>query len=108
MIFPHGGSFLDAQINRRAFEYNIPLLSADSFRLPVALPNELFLQAVKLSENGKQVIFRLSEQDGRRGTLSLGRKMIKMNLLEEPVEQIETLSYRPFELITLALNREEI
>ena len=108
LIFPHGGSFLNAQINRRAFEYNIPLLSADSFRLPVALPNELFLQAVKLSENGKQVIFRLSEQDGRRGTLSLGRKMIKMNLLEEPVEQIETLSYRPFELITLALNREEI
>ena len=105
LIMPHSGSFLEAQINRRALEYNVPLLAADSFRLPVKLPDALILQAVKLSEDGKKIIFRLSEQDGKRGSVPLEQRMIRMNLLEEPLEEIDILSYHPFEIITLAVNR---
>ena len=105
LIMPHSGSFLEAQINRRALEYNVPLLAADSFRLSVKLPDALILQAVKLSEDGKKIIFRLSEQDGKRGSVPLEQRMIRMNLLEEPLEEIDVLSYHPFEIITLAVNR---
>ena len=64
---------------------------------------ELYLQAVKLSENGEYIVFRLSEQNGRRGCLNLPQTMAVMNMLEDVEGETQTLYYSPFELITLGL-----
>ena len=101
-ILPHKGSAVSAGINDRALEYNHPVIQADE-EAPGWDFGELYLQAVKLSEDGRYVIFRLSEQDGRRGTLKLPWTMTVMNLLEDAEGETDTLCYTPFELITLGL-----
>lgn len=82
MILPHEGRAVTAGINDAALEYNHPLVKAEA-----AAPDwdfgELYLQAVKLSENGEYIVFRLSEQNGRRGCLNLPQTMAVMNMLED-------------------------
>lgn len=102
VILPHAGNAVDAGVNSKALEYNVALVKAD-----VSSPGwdfgELFLQAVKLSEDGTHIIFRLSEQNGRRGSLKLPCTMKCMNMLEDIEGETDTLSYHPFELITLGM-----
>lgn len=99
---------MEAGINRKAFSYNVPLV-----RTAVESPDldfgPLYLQAVKLSENGKYVVFRLSEQDGQRGTVKLPLKGYLMNMLEdvEGEEAMERISYKPFEILTVGVPVEE-
>lgn len=100
MIYPHSGDFVSAEINKKAFEYNIPLTKADiSCEMPDFAP--LWLQSVKLSENGKMVVYRLSEQDGRRGKIKLPANMKVLNMLEDIIGEADEISYSPFEIITL-------
>ena len=98
MIYPHAGS-AEAKINETALEYNIPLTKAD-----VKYSGEdfypLILQAMKLSEDGKKIIYRLSEQNGSRGKIKLCKKMKIMNMLEEELYETDTIEYSPFEIIT--------
>ncbi|MDD2213583.1 MAG: glycoside hydrolase family 38 C-terminal domain-containing protein, partial [Oscillospiraceae bacterium] len=98
VILPHAGSHLEAGINRQALAYNAPLLAA-KLQAPGWDFSPLYLQAVKLSEDGHALVFRLSEQDGQRGCLRLPAALEQMNLLEEVEGQIT--EHRPFELITL-------
>ena len=107
LILPHAGDAIAAGVNRLAFEYNVPLTPAE----PV-VPEELkrvlcgtglYLQSMKLSEDGKLLVLRLSEQDGRRGRLAFGRPVQLLNLLEDPEGTAETVAYHPFELITVGL-----
>ena len=107
LILPHAGDAVAAEVNRRAFEYNIPLTSAD-VSLPepwrqVLADSDLWLQSLKLSEDGARLILRLSEQDGRRLTLPLPAKVQLMNLLEDPEEEISCLRVHPFEILTLGI-----
>lgn len=104
VIYPHEGSFLDAGINRKATEYNIPLLFADAFSLPFPLPENLMLQAVKKAEDSDAVIVRLCEQDGKRGQFTLPKPVKTMNLLEEVQQETDTISYHPFEILTFAIS----
>lgn len=113
-IIPHAGDHIEARINKKALEYNIPLLKPN---LPTAINNKslalfkalkslsegLFLQALKMSEDGDYVIARISEQDGRRGRIRMEMPFFLMNLLEE-IESIEITEYEytPFEIMTLA------
>ncbi len=115
-ILPHDGGPVEAGVNRFAFEQNIPL------RRP-ALPEEepaeiqtllrdlsdagarLWLQALKPSEDGSCVIVRLSEQDGRRGTLHLRTHVQPVNLLEDAEgEPTDTIPYTPFSIISFAVS----
>lgn len=102
VILPHEGRAVTAGINDAALEYNHPLVKAEA-----AAPDwdfgELYLQAVRLSENGEYIVFRLSEQNGRRGCLNLPQTMAVMNMLEDVEGETQTLYYSPFELITLGL-----
>lgn len=103
MLYPHAGSFVQAGINRIAFEYNVPLAQADcTWPYPDFAP--LYLQAVKRSQNGKMTVLRLSEQNGARGTLHLPRKVKVLNLLEDVLEETDVLEYTPFALITVGLD----
>ena len=63
----------------------------------------LILQAMKLSEDGKHLVIRLSEQNGRRGRIRLPRKYKLLNMLEDVEKEVQEISYTPFEIITLAL-----
>lgn len=101
MIMPHSGSFVDAEINNKAFEYNIPLTRAD-----VSCANTfpgLFLQAMKCSEDGKRIVVRLSEQDGKRGTLTFPKPVKVMNMLEDVLFESDKIEYKPFEILTIGI-----
>ena len=93
---------MTAGINKAAFEYNVPLRMAD---VKSDLPDfgELWLQSVKLSENGKYIVLRLSEQNGARGTVDLGKEFAVLNMLEDEIGNTDTIEYSPFEIITLGL-----
>lgn len=99
MIYPHAGNAVEAKINETALEYNIPLTRAD-VNYDGADFYPLILQAMKLSEDGKRIIYRLSEQNGERGEIRPGKKLKIMNMLEEELYETDTIEYSPFEIIT--------
>ncbi len=103
MIYPHGGDAVAAEINKKAFEYNVPLRKAD---VESDLPDfgSLWLQAVKLSEDGKRIVIRLCEQNGERGVVNLPFTMDILNMLEDKIGETEKIEYSPFEIITLGIN----
>ncbi len=100
MIYPHAGDAVSAEINNIAFEYNVPVCRAD---VKSELPSfdGLWLQALKLSENGKMIVVRLSEQNGARGILHLPEKAKILNLLEDVTGEEKDIEYTPFEILTL-------
>ncbi len=107
LIVPHAGSATEAGINRLALEYNTPLrrLALPALRLPEL--GSLFLQAVKLSEDGERLILRLTEQDGRRGVLRFPFPVKVMNLLEDAEADADAVPYRPFEILTLGIGKKD-
>lgn len=102
LILPHEGDAVTAGVNRTALEYNVPLVKTDA-RWNYATFEPLYLQAVKQSEDGKMTVLRLSEQDGKRGSIKLGQNVKLLNLLEEETGETDTLSYHPFEIITIGI-----
>ena len=107
LIVPHEGTAPEAGINRMALEYNTPLTRADlpAFRLPDT--GSLFLQAMKRSEDGKSLILRLTEQDGRRGEIRFPFRVTVSNLLEDPEREEDRVPYGPFEMLTLRLDPDK-
>ena len=106
MIYPHSGDAVSAEINSIAFEYNVPLRKTD---VECSLPDfsPLWLQAVKLSENGKYIVVRLSEQNGGRGVVDLGREAVVLNMIEDEIGRTDRIEYSPFEIITLGFEIKE-
>lgn len=103
MIMPHSGGAVEAEINKTAFQYNVPLVRADvEWVLPTFEP--LYMQAVKKSEDGSMTVIRLSEQDGRRGRIVLDRKVKLLNMLEETEGETDVIEYSPFEIITIGID----
>ena len=102
MIVPHENDAVTAGINKLALEYNVPLIKADcEWTLPTFEP--LYLQAAKLSEDGTMTVVRLSEQDGKRGRIALGRKVRLLNMLEEVTGETDVIEYSPFEIVTIGI-----
>ena len=128
MIYPHDGTVQSANVNKLAFEYNCPLLpvspefaeklnsakenrdglsagTAVFYRLMEAVGERLYLQAVKLSEDGTTLVVRLSEQDGARGSIILPGKFAQLDMLEKKTGTVDRLDYGPFEIITLGIRQ---
>ncbi len=105
MILPHEGDAVHAKINNIAFEYNIPLIKQN---IDINMDfGDLYLQGMKLSEDSRYIIFRLSEQNGNRGTLKNIGKFAVMDMTE-CIECFATeFSYKPFEIITLGIAAED-
>ena len=100
MIVPHEGDAVSAGINRIALQYNAPLVKADcEWALPTFEP--LYLQAAKKSEAGSMTVIRLSEQDGKRGSIKLPRRVKVLNMLEDIIGETDIIKFKPFEIITL-------
>ena len=112
LIVPHEGDHLAAGINRLAFEYNVPLVRAEPV-IPEGLRQvlctaPLWLQSLKISEDGKYLVVRLSEQDGCRGTLALPVAAVQMNMLEDVEGRTDRIPYHPFELVTFGIPIETL
>ena len=102
MIVPHEGDAVNAEINKLALQYNTPLIKADcEWSLPTCEP--LYLQAAKRSEDGKMIVLRLSEQDGKRGQIRLPQKVKLLNMLEDIEGETDTIEYKPFEILTIGI-----
>ena len=102
MIVPHENDAVTAGINRLALEYNTPLVKADcEWSLPTFEP--LYLQAVKQSEDCKMTVIRLCEQDGKRGTIKLPKKIKLLNMLEDVEGETDIIEFKPFEIITIGI-----
>ena len=71
------------------------------------MTGSLFLQSLKQSEDGRSVILRLTEQDGRRGELKLPFPARLLTLTEDEAGETDTLAYGPFEIVTAALTPEQ-
>lgn len=102
MIVPHENDPVTAKINSLALQYNVPLIKADcEWTLPTFEP--LYLQAAKMSEDGKMKVLRLSEQDGKRGKIKLHKKVKLLNMLEDVIGESDEIDYSPFEILTIGI-----
>lgn len=105
MIMPHASDAVHAEINNIAFQYNIPLVKAD-VQYSGGTFEPLYMQAVKTSEDGSMTVIRLSEQNGRRGKLNLDEKVKLLNMLEEVECETNVIEYKPFEILTIGIEKE--
>ena len=105
---PHEGTAQADGINRMALEYNTPLLKADLPALALPETGSLFLQSLKQSEDGKKLILRLTEQDGRRGEIRFPFPVTKANLLEDAEKETDRVVYGPFEMLTLCADPDKV
>lgn len=106
MILPHANSAIDAQINKTALQYNVPLIKAD-VKYSGDTFEPLYMQAMKASEDGKMTVIRLSEQDGKRGKIQLSHPVKLLNMLEEIEEETDELEYTPFTILTIGVDKNE-
>jgi alpha-mannosidase len=103
MIYPHGDNFVKAEINKIAFEYNVPVCKADLSGENIF--GELYMQTMKMSEKGDMVVVRLSEQNGKRGRIKLGKKVKLLNFLEDVEGETDIIEYKPFEIVTIGIEK---
>lgn len=102
MIMPHKDDAVSANINNISFQYNVPLVKADvQWDMPTFEP--LYLQALKKAEDSDMTVIRLSEQNGTRGQIKLDKRVKLLNMLEEVIDEVDTISYKPFEIITIGV-----
>ena len=112
VILPHAGDAVSAGVNRLAFACNVPLVpAAPGLALPEAwrralCGSGLWLQSVKVAEDGKSLVVRLSEQDGRRTALDLPSPVQLMNMLEDPEGETSRIAVKPFEIVTFGIPME--
>ncbi len=107
MIWPHSGADATAEVNRLALSYNVPMSRYTAGPKPAWMraveESGLWLQALKCSEDGKSIVVRLSEQDGRRSMLRFPEKVRLLNMLEDAEGEATEIQVRPFEILTLGI-----
>ncbi len=102
MILPHADDAVHAKVNNIALQYNIQPVKADvEYKGSTFEP--LYLQAMKKSEDGSMTVIRLSEQDGKRGTLHFEKPVKVLNMLEDVIEETQNVEYTPFEILTIGV-----
>lgn len=103
-ILPHAGSFIEAQINRKAHIYNAPLIKTDIEKITMPDFGDLYLQSVKKAEKSDMTVYRLSEQNGARGKLMFDKEVKILNMLEDVENTVTEIEYAPFEIITIGID----
>ena len=111
LLLPHEGDHVAAGVNRRAFEYNIPMRRGDT-EMPEALrraikDSGLWLQSCKLSEREDMLVLRLSEQDGGRKRIVFPERVKTLNMLEDPEGEATEIEVRPFEIVTVGIGLKD-
>lgn len=121
-LLPHKGSMEEAGVIEASYAYNTPLLALKGRSAKEALavvqtedPN-LFLQAVKKAETREDIVVRLTEVYGNRGSALISvpegtKKAYVLNMLEDieselPVENGKVkVAYHPNEILTLGFEK---
>lgn len=104
MILPHADDAVHAKVNNIALQYNIQPVKAD-VQYNGSTFEPLYLQAMKTSEDGSMTVIRLSEQDGKRGTLHFEKPVKVLNMLEDVIEETDSVDYTPFEILTIGVEK---
>ena len=121
-IIPHSGNYIDADIVRKAYAFNNPMIAreinnsdgalAQSFSLVNTDSENIIIDTVKKAENNDNVIFRLYESQNKKGRAKLKfgvdiKKLYLCDLLENIEKEIEVkdntaeIDVNNFEIITL-------
>jgi alpha-mannosidase len=126
-LLPHPGDLRDAGVIDAAYDFNVPVHAVAAGSSPGPLPPagsllsveapNLVVEAVKRADDAQgSLVVRLYEAWGRRGAASLrapwrvGRASL-VDLLEREVSGLEVwqgsvrLAFRPFEILTVRLER---
>lgn len=117
-IYPHQGNWIEANVLKRAWEFNNPLIVIQAEphkgKLPpqwgfLKVEGEAVATAVKLAEDSRSLIIRLVEFNGRRAKASLTFptsivSVYETNLLEERIKPLPFQGNR----ISVALSPYEI
>ena len=124
-LFPHDGDWREADVVKEGYELNHPAIvyraSAHPGRLPSSFSfiqsesNQVILDTVKQSEDGKSLTLRMYESKGGRGqiNISFAQNVLtayETNLLEEKQAEIPmcenklSLTLKPFEVKTILVN----
>jgi alpha-mannosidase len=125
-LYPHAGSWRQAETVQRAHEFNIPVQYAvagadtaptlsNEFSLLAVDAKNIIVETVKKAEDDDALIVRLYETYGQRGTAELKfssvlKSAVEVNLMEEPDENLSddikvegdkiTFNYRPYDIRT--------
>jgi alpha-mannosidase len=123
-LLPHNGDWREGEVVRRAMELNTPLLARSSKKAKGMVPPvhswvqcdapNVVIEALKKAERGKELILRLYESQGNRGTVNLRfgfpvEKAWECNLMEEGDKALRVarnsirLEVTPFEIRTVKL-----
>jgi alpha-mannosidase len=123
-LLPHQGTFQQAGIIEEGYRFNAPLL-VSAANLPQAAVSffsvshpGVVIDTVKKAEDSGELIVRLYEAHGTRGTVRLSSSLpVKSaaicNLLEEDDQRLDwanggvDLQVAPFKLVTLKLTMEK-
>ena len=102
VILPHG-EFSYGEINNEALIFNNPLILTDNLSVPEewCADKKLILQSVKKAEKSDMTVLRFVETNGSRGKISFKNKVKLLNMLEDVIEETDTIIYKPFEIITI-------
>jgi len=119
-VYPHAGGLDEAEVVRRAFEFNNPWITVPGRSKARSLFSvdspDLVLDTIKKAEDSDDLIVRLYEAHGTHGRARLKSSLdfsqvARINLLEEKQKPVAARSgaisftYRPFEIITFSLSR---
>lgn len=117
-IYPHQGDLFRCQVEKAAAEYNVPPVETEFFcetKMPVTpVQDNILVDTVKMSEDGKHIIVRLHEYKGSKTQAQLHladcfTACTLVNLIEDPMEELVldngsvSLPFGAFEIHTLAL-----
>ncbi|HEX8833487.1 MAG TPA: glycoside hydrolase family 38 C-terminal domain-containing protein, partial [Abditibacteriaceae bacterium] len=118
-LMPHGGGWRESGVVAEGFVFNAPLLWLNGTVAPrsfaaVDSPN-VVLDTIKKAEDSDDVVVRLYETHGARGTTRLKidwpvNKAVRCNILEEEGEELDIfrgeieVPYSPYELIGIKLS----
>ncbi|MDY4212843.1 MAG: glycoside hydrolase family 38 C-terminal domain-containing protein, partial [Eubacteriales bacterium] len=126
-IIPHSGNYIDADIVKKAYAFNNPMIAkeinnsdgelAQSFSLIKTDSENIIIDTVKKAENNDNVIFRLYESQNKKGRAKLKfgvdiKKLYLCDLLENIEKEIEIkdntaeIDVNNFEIITLMVEVE--
>ncbi len=125
-LYPHAGTWKDAQTVRRGWEFNYPLKAVVTTAHPGSLPAEhsfasvepenVVLTAVKKAEDAKGLIFRVYEWAGKAATVEFhvpagATGATLTNLMEAPegaplavTGNVVKAPIKPYEILTVQVN----
>jgi alpha-mannosidase len=121
-LYPHAGSWKDAQTIRRGYELNYKLISrplekhqgslAPEHSFLQAQPDNIIVTALKKAEDENALVIRFYEWAGRDGDVTLqlppgARSAVETDLMEKPMGGVSlrdgrvTLHTKPYEIKTI-------